>query len=72
MDNNEDAKKRFKEYLDQNPDIKKAFKETIQELKKPENIQKMVDATTPYVEAILKLRDKKINEEAESHRKENR
>ena len=68
----EEARQRLKELLDQDPELKKAFKETIEELKKPENIQKMVDATTPYVEAILKLRDKKINEEAESHRKENR
>lgn len=71
MDNNEDAKKRFKEYLDQNPDIKKAFKETIQELKKPENIEKMAKATAPYIEAILALRNKQ-DEKARSHRKENR
>lgn len=47
----ENVKKIFKE----NPELKQAFKESIEEMKKPENMKKMVDDTVRFMGAIQSL-----------------
>lgn len=44
----ENVRKIFKE----NPEIKDAFKESIEEMKKPENMKKMVDDTVRFMGAL--------------------
>ena len=39
------------------PELKDAFRETIEELRKPENVKKMVDGACRVVNAINKMRD---------------
>lgn len=39
------------------PELKDAFKKTIEELRKPENVRKMVDGACRVVNAINKMRD---------------
>ena len=51
----ENMKKIFRE----NPEIKQAFHETIEELKKPENIEKMAKNTANFMNAIQALRGDK-------------
>lgn len=51
----ENIKKIFRE----NPAAKQAFHETIEELKKPENIQKMANNTARFMNAIQTLRSEK-------------
>ena len=51
----ENVKKIFREY----PEIKQAFHETIEELKKPENIEKMAKNTANFMNAIQALRGDK-------------
>lgn len=50
----ENVRKIFKD----NPDVKEAFIETVQELKKPENTQRMVEDTVRFMKSIQKLRPK--------------
>ena len=50
----ENVKKIFKE----NPELKQAFKESIEEMKKPENMKKMVDDTVRFMGAIQPLQNK--------------
>ena len=50
----ENVKKIFKE----NPELKQAFKESIEEMKKPENMKKMVDDTVRFMGAIQSLQKK--------------
>ena len=50
----ENVKKIFKEY----PEVKKAFKESIDELKKPENMKRMVDDTVRFMQAIQDIQKK--------------
>lgn len=50
----EAMKKIFKE----NPEVKQAFMETIQELKKPENIERMAKDTANFMGALQWLRAK--------------
>ena len=50
----ENVKKIFKE----NPELKQAFKESIEEMKKPENMKKMVDDTVRFMGAIQSLQNK--------------
>ena len=50
----ENVKKIFKEY----PEVKKAFKESIDELKKPENMKRMVDDTVRFMQAIQDIQEK--------------
>lgn len=50
------SKKAMRELFKENPDLKQAFKETIDEMKKPENIQKMVDDIVPVVEKLKSMR----------------
>ena len=40
-----------------NPEQKDAFKKTIEELRKPENVKKMVDGVCRVVNAINEMRD---------------
>jgi hypothetical protein len=49
----EKLRQTFKEY----PEVKKAYVETIEELKKPENMKRMVDNTVKFMEAIQKLQE---------------
>ena len=39
------------------PELKDAFKKTIEELRKPENVKKMVDGVCRVVNAINEMRD---------------
>ena len=50
----ENVKKIFKEY----PEVKQAFKESIDELKKPENMKRMVDDTVRFMQAIQDMQKK--------------
>lgn len=47
----EAVKKIFKE----NPEVKAVFRESIEEMKKPENMKKMVDDTCRFMAAVQKL-----------------
>lgn len=47
----ENVRKIFKE----NPEIKDAFKESIEEMKKPENMKKMVDDTVRFMGAVQSI-----------------
>lgn len=47
----ENVRKIFKE----NPEIKDAFKETIEEMKKPENMKKMVDDTVRFMGVVQSM-----------------
>lgn len=48
----ENMKKIFRE----NPEVKQAFRETIEELKKPENIEKMAKNTANFMNTVQALR----------------
>ena len=50
----ENVRKIFKE----NPKIKDAFKESIEEMKKPENMKKMVDDTVRFMGAVQSMQKK--------------
>ena len=47
----ENVRKIFKE----NPEIKDAFKESIEEMKKPENMKKMVDGTVRFMGVVQSM-----------------
>lgn len=47
----ENVRKIFKE----NPEIKDAFRESIEEMKKPENMKKMVDDTVRFMCAVQSM-----------------
>ena len=47
----ENVRKIFKE----NPEIKDAFKESIEEMKKPESMKKMVDDTVRFMGAVQSM-----------------
>lgn len=51
----ENIKKIFRE----NPEVKQTFHETIEELKKPENVEKMAKNTAGFINAIQELRSDK-------------
>lgn len=44
--------------FNENPEIKQAFKESIDELKKPENMKKMVYDTVRFMQAIQDIQKK--------------
>ena len=48
------VKKIFKE----NPEVKQAFKESIEEMKKSENMKRMVDDTVRFMRAVQALQKK--------------
>ena len=49
--------KNMKKLFRDDPELKDAFRETIEELRKPENVKKMVDGACRVVNAINKMRD---------------
>lgn len=51
----EESRKRLKEMLDKNPELKQAFKETLEEMMKPENIDKMAKEIEPGLKMIQAL-----------------
>lgn len=51
----ENMKKIFRE----NHEVKQVFRETIEELKKPENVEKMARDTANFIDAIQVLRSEK-------------
>lgn len=51
----ENVRKIFKE----NPEVKEAFKESVDEMKKPENMKKMVDSTVLFMQGIQALQKKR-------------
>lgn len=54
----ENVRKIFKE----NPEVKEAFKETIEDMKKPENIKKMVGSTVKALQGLQALQGKSQKE----------
>lgn len=50
----ENVRKIFKE----NPEIKDAFRESIEEMRKPENMKKMVDDTVRFMGAIQSMQER--------------
>lgn len=48
----ENVRKIFNDY----PEVKQAFKESIDELKKPENMKRMVDDTLRFMQEIQSIR----------------
>lgn len=48
------VRKIFKEH----PEVKQAFKESVEEMKKPENMKRMVDDTVRFMRAIQSLQKK--------------
>ena len=53
----EESRKRVQELFKQNPELKQAFMESIQELKKPENIERMAKDTVRFMQGIQKLQE---------------
>ena len=49
----------MKKIFRENPEVKQAFHETIEELKKPENVEKMAKNTANFMNAIQALRGDK-------------
>ena len=49
----------MKKIFRENPEVKQAFRETIEELKKPENVEKMAKNTANFMNAIQKLRSER-------------
>ena len=50
-------RKNMQKLFRDDPELKDAFRETIEELRKPENVKKMVDGACRVVNAINKIRD---------------
>jgi hypothetical protein len=51
------ARDRLRESLKANPDIARAFKETIEEMRKPENVQKDAAAILKVMNAVCALQE---------------
>lgn len=51
------SRKNMQKMFRDEPELKDAFKKTIEELRKPENVKKMVDGACRVVNAINKMRD---------------
>lgn len=51
------CRKNMQKLFRDDPELKDAFRETIEELRKPENVKKMVDGACRVVNAINKMRD---------------
>lgn len=49
------AKKSLQKIFAENPEVKQAFKESIEEMRKPDNVKKMVDDTYSFVERLKSL-----------------
>lgn len=52
-------KGKYEKIFRENPEVKQAFRETIEELKKPENVEKMAKNTADFMNAIQALRGDK-------------
>ena len=52
------ARVNVRKIFNENPEIKQAFKESIEEMKKPENMKKMVDDTVRFMGAIQSFQKK--------------
>jgi len=50
------AEDRLKKLLRENPEIAKAYKETLDEMKKPENVEKMANQIQKGIKAIIALK----------------
>ena len=50
------SRKNVKKIFRENPEIKQAFRETIEELKKPENVEKMAKNTANFMNVVQALR----------------
>lgn len=48
------VRKIFKE----NPEVKQAYQQSLEEMKKPENLEKMSNSCSKFIDVILKLRGK--------------
>ena len=51
------SRKNMQKLFRDDPELKDAFKKTIEELRKPENVKKMVDGVCRVVNAINEMRD---------------
>lgn len=51
------SRKNMQKLFRDDPELKDAFRETIEELRKPENVKKMVDGACCVVNVINKMRD---------------
>lgn len=52
------SRKAMQKIFKENPEVKQAFMETIQELQKPENIERMARGTANFMNAIQQLKAK--------------
>lgn len=57
-DKAEQAKENLKKLLRENPDIAKAFRETLDEMRQPENIEKMAHEISKGIEALRAIKMK--------------
>lgn len=53
------GKEELQELFKKDPKLKAAFKESIEEMRKPESIKKMTEATVKIISALQNLRGKK-------------
>lgn len=51
------SKENLRKILDENPALKQAFKETIDEMRKPENIEKMAKDIHSVVKEVVNIND---------------
>lgn len=58
--NLENSKKELQKIFKENPEIKEAFRETLEEMRKPENIEKAVNEIQEGVNIIMSLRDRRV------------
>ena len=49
------SKEKVRKIFKENPEIKDAFKESIEEMKKPENMKKMVDDTVRFMGVVQSM-----------------
>ena len=52
------SRENVKKIFNEHPEVKQAFKESIDELKKPENMKRMVDDTVRFMQAIQDIQKK--------------
>ena len=52
------ARDNLQKIFKENPEVKQAFKESIEEMKKPENMKRMVDDTVRFMRAVQALQKK--------------
>lgn len=52
------SRKAMKKIFQANPEVKQSFMETIQELKKPENIERMAKGAANFMNALQQLKTK--------------